>query len=170
MIPQMQGVSPHDRCLRTKSIKPALCGLALFPKLQLRGTPESQAGYPGQGLSSWWGLAPCALSHPHPCPRPRKVPVITPSSPCNPPSEQASKRALECPVIKIVFRLERVIADTHYCFPGGNQSRQILYKPRTANSAVYDGSLLGWLLVSLVKSFCFLFKTCVQMPAKPTTP
>lgn len=70
--------------------------------------------------------------------------------------------------MKIVFRLERVIADTHYCFPGGNESRQILYKPRTANSAVYDSSLLGWLLVSLVKPFCFLFKTCVQMPAMPT--
>lgn len=44
-------------------------------------------------------------------------------------------------MIKIAFRLESVIADTHYCFPGGHQSRQILYKPRTANLAVYDGSL-----------------------------
>ena len=67
-----------------------------------------------------------------------------------------------------MFRLERVIADTHYCFPGGDQSRQILYKPRTASWAVYDGSLLGWLLLSLVKSFCCLFKPCVQTPAMPT--
>lgn len=73
-------------------------------------------------------------------------------------------------MIKIVFRLERVIADTHYRFPGGNQSRQIHYKPRTANSALYDGGLLAWLSVSLVKSCCFLFKTCVQTPAQPTAP
>lgn len=62
-------------------------------------------------------------------------------------------------MIKIVFRLERVIADTYYCFPRENQSRQILYKPRIANWAVYDGSLLRWLLVSLVKLFGFLCKT-----------
>ena len=56
MIPQTQGIFPHDRYLRTKSVKPALCGLALFAELQLWGVLKSQASCPSWGPSrhpSW---------------------------------------------------------------------------------------------------------------------
>ena len=72
MIPQTQGIFPHDHYLRSKSVKPALCGLALFPELQLRGVLESQESSPGWGPSrrlGWGGVR----SHPHPCHRTKEA-------------------------------------------------------------------------------------------------
>lgn len=47
MIPQMQGIFLQDCYLKTKSVKPALGGLALFPELQLRGVLVSLVSCPG---------------------------------------------------------------------------------------------------------------------------
>lgn len=75
MIPQTQGIFPHDRYLRTKSVKPALCGLALFPELQLRGASESQVSCPGWGPSRRAG-GWC------PGPPPTPIPAPGPWRPC----------------------------------------------------------------------------------------
>lgn len=49
MIPQTQGIFPQDHYLGMKSVKPALCGLALSPELPAQGVLESQVSCGGWG-------------------------------------------------------------------------------------------------------------------------
>ena len=167
MIPQTQGIFPHDRYLRTKSVKPALCGLALFAWAPALGCSEVSSKLPWLRVSpgDWGGEG--ARPHPHPCPRTGVLLKPFGSLIAPLPILQPSEQAPECPVIKIVFRLERVIADTHYYFPGGNQSRQILWNLGQQTRQIMVGADLAFGLPCEAALSHFQDSKCLPCPQYP---
>lgn len=161
MIPQTQGIFPHDRYLRTKSVKPALCGLALFAQLQLWGVLKSQASCP-----SWGSLqAPILTLIPAPGLRSPPEAIWFPyrPSPCNP----ALGASAWVPCDKDSVSTWKSNCWHTLLFPWRKSVQTNPLKPRTANAADYGRSRLGFWspLWSCSVSFSRL-----QMPAMPTTP
>lgn len=117
MIPQTQRIFPHDHYLRTKSVKPALCGLDCLP-----GSSSGLLWRPQQAAQAWVDPHPC--SQPQPCPRPKEASWVIwfgyHPSPCHTALRVSAWASLD----KDSVWLERITSDVHYCFLRGNQPGQ----------------------------------------------
>ena len=168
MIPQTQEIFPHDRYLRTKSVKPALCGLALFAWAPALGCSEVSSKLPWLRVSlsrrlGWGRCPPPPSSLPQDWSPPEAIWLPYRPSPY-PPALWASAWV---PCDKDSVSTWKSNCWHILLFPWRKSVPTNPLKPRTANAADYGGSRLSFWSPLWSSSVSF---SRLQMPAMPTIP